>query len=206
MQIGKPIPGREPESFKKLCKGDDTVRKIILALAVAGVLVGATVATAGSLADKEDTIQYKIDSAYKRGEIDYDTSLMYRFLALSPAGLEHVPARYHAEYYAEDPVSGTPVYLEMMDRWPHMRSAVKNEIMGVCGCDPFAPTPSDGGTRYRYLPGFLVYANYGGFTVYHYDTKQATEKGENFRIHWVQEGPNAITDKSDLNENGVRRM
>ena len=57
MQIGKPIPGREPESFKKLCKGDDTVRKIILALAVAGVLVGATVATAGSLADREDTIQ-----------------------------------------------------------------------------------------------------------------------------------------------------
>ena len=203
MQIRKHIPGREPESFKKLCKGDDTVRKIILTLAVAAVLVGATVAMAGSLADKEDTIQYKIDSAYKRGEIDYDTSLMYRFFALAPAGLERVPARYHAEYYAEDPVSGTPVYLELMARWPHMRSAVKNEIMDVCGCDPFAPTPSDGGTRYRYLPGFLVYANYGGFTVYHYDTKQATEKGENFRIHWVQEGPNAIVDKSDVNENGV---
>jgi hypothetical protein len=181
------------------------VRKIILTLAVAALLVGATGATAGSLADKEDTILYKINSAMTRGEIDYDTALMYRFLALSPTGLKNVPARYHAEYYAEDPMCGTPVYLELMARWPRMRSSVKNEIMGVCGCDPFAPTPSDGGTRYRFLPGFSVYANYGGFTVYHYDS-QEKDGGTNFRIHWVEEGPHGITNKDDINQNGVPDM
>ena len=177
------------------------MRKTILTLAVAALLVGATGATAGSLADKEDTIQYKIDSALKRGEIDYDTALMYRFMALSPTGLEQVPARYRAEYYAEDPVSGTPVYLELMNRWPYMRAEIKNKITEVCGV-LFEPGPSDGGTRYRNLPGFTVYANYGGFTVYHYDSRKK-DGGENFRIHWVLEGSHRILDTNDLNQNGV---
>jgi hypothetical protein len=125
-------------------------------------------------------------------------------MALSPAGLEQVPARYHGEYYAEDPVSGTPVYLELMARWPYMRAAIKNEITEVCGV-LFEPTPSDGGTKYRNLPGFGVHANYGGFTVYHYDS-QLKDGGTNFRIHWVEEGPHAITNKDDFNQNGVPDM
>jgi hypothetical protein len=173
-------------------------------MAVAAVLVGATSAAAGSLADKEDTITYKIDSALKSGAIDYDTALAYRFMALSPTGLEHVPVAYRAKYYAEDPVSGTPVYLELMARWPYMRAELKKKITEACGV-LFEPTPMDGGTRYRNLPGFGVYANYGGFTVYHYDS-QDKDGGREFRIHWVEEGPHAITNKDDFNNNGVPDM
>jgi hypothetical protein len=192
---------------QKLCEGDDNVRKIILILAAAA-FVGATGAWAGSLAAKEDTIEYKIDAAVKTGEIDYDTSLMYRFFALTPATLDEVPERYHAEYYSEDWVSGTPVWLELQARWPRMRPQVQKKLIEVYG-NCFGPTSFDSGKRFRRLDfpnAFETTSNYGGYPVFHYDSPPLYSKKGNFRIHWTEEGPNKIKNTADLNQNGVPDM
>ncbi|NIT35834.1 MAG: hypothetical protein GTN49_04940, partial [candidate division Zixibacteria bacterium] len=183
------------------------MRKMILILAAAA-LAGATGAWAGRLAAKENTIEYKIDVALKTREIDYDTSLMYRFFALTPTTLAQVPEKYRAEYYAEDWVSGTPVWLELQARWPRMRPQVQKKLIEVYG-NCFGPTGFDSGTRYRRLDftnAFNTSSNYGGLPVFHYDSPPLYSKKGSFRIHWVEEGPNAIKDKGDLNKNGIPDM
>lgn len=173
----------------------------MLALAAAAFLACALNAT-GAIVAKEDTVVYKIDRALSAGRIDPDEALMYRFWALNPDSMKHVPEEFRAEYYAPEPVSGTPVWLELVDRWPTMRPDVKRRIIEVFGGDPVNGGYSDGGTRYRSLPGFSTYSNYAGYRVYHYDS-QPRDGGENFRIHWVMEGTHRLQDPSDPNGNGV---
>ncbi|UCH78485.1 MAG: T9SS type A sorting domain-containing protein [Candidatus Coatesbacteria bacterium] len=173
------------------------MRNTMLALAAAAFLACA-LSAAGAIVAKEDTVTYKIDRALSAGRLDPDEALMYRFFALNPVSMVHVPEEYRAEYYAPEPVSGTPVWLELVDRWPKMRPDVKRKIVEVFGGDPVNGGLRDGGTRYRPLPGFSSYSNYGGFQVYHYDSP-----GGNFRIHWVLEGPHRLQDPSDPNNNGV---
>jgi hypothetical protein len=177
------------------------MRKIILTIAVGALLAGALGASATAGVNREDTVLYKIGKAVAAGELDYDTALMYRYFALTPAGMEYVPAKYRAEWYSAEPVDGTPVWLELRDRWATMKPGPKRKIMEVWGTDPFEPSPADGGVRYRNLPGFLIYSNYGGYPVFQYDSP-----GGNFRIHWVQQGPHKIQDETDLNNNGVPDM
>jgi hypothetical protein len=181
------------------------MRKIILAIAVGALFAAAAGAAGLERVDKENTVLYKIEKAVAAGELNYDTALMYRYFALSPTGMKYVPEQYRAEYYAAEPVDGTPVWLELSDRWPKMDPAVKRKIIEVSHGDPFAPPLSDGGTRYRPLPGFSINSNYEGFEVFHYDS-QPKDGGTNFRIHWVEEGTHAIRDKSDLNNDGVPDM
>ena len=177
------------------------MRKIILAIAV-GALLAAVVGTAGAASvDREDTVLYKIDKAVAAGELDYDTALVYRYFALSPVGMEYVPAKYRSEWYSVEPTCGTTVWLELRERWADMNPAAKQKVMEAWGSDPFEPAMSDGGVRFRNLPGFLVYSNYGGYPVFYYDSP-----GGNFRIHWVEQGPHQIQDKSDLNNNDVPDM
>jgi hypothetical protein len=176
----------------------------MLAIAVGALF--AAVASAGELArvDKEDTVLYKIEKAVAAGELDYDTALVYRYFALSPVGMEYVPVKYRAEWYAAEPVDGTPVWLELQDRWPAMKPAAKQKVIELWGADPFQPPMKDGGTHYRELPGFHTYSNYGGFPVFHYDSPAGI--GGNFRIHWVEQGPHQILDKTDANHNGIPDM
>jgi hypothetical protein len=180
------------------------MRKIILTIAVGALLAGAVGAAAAASVNREDTVLYKIGKAVAAGELDRDTALMYRYFALTPAGMEYVPAKYRAEWYSAEPVDGTPVWLELRDRWADMSPGPKQKIMEVWGADPFTAGMSDGGVRFRNLPGFLVYSNYGGYPVFHYDSPDSI--GGNFRVHWVEQGPHKILDKTDSNNNGVPDM
>ncbi|HUU56691.1 MAG TPA: hypothetical protein VMW93_05060, partial [bacterium] len=74
------------------------MRKIILAIAVGALLAGMASAAGPARVDREDTVLYKIEKAVAAGELDYDTALMYRYLALSPVSMEYVPAKYRAEW------------------------------------------------------------------------------------------------------------
>jgi len=181
------------------------MRKIILTIAVGALLAAAVGAAGPASVNREDTVLYKIETAVAAGELDRDTALMYRYFALTPAGMEYLPPKYRAEWYSAEPVDGTPVWLELRDRWQNIKPAVKQQIMGVWGADPFTPGMSDGGVRYRNLQGFLVYSNYGGDPGFQYDS-QDKDGGKNFRIHWVEQGPHQIQDKSDLNNDGVPDM
>ena len=70
------------------------MRKIILTIAVGGLLMAVASAYGEAVpVDKEVTFLYKIEKAVASGELDYDTALAYRYLALSPVGMEKIPAR-----------------------------------------------------------------------------------------------------------------
>ncbi len=159
-----------------------------------GVALFASAAFADWPCAAEDTTVYKIDAAEKAGRLSRDEALMYKFMALYESYREELPAAYRGEWYAPKPWScGTPVVTEIWRRWPQMAPAVKVKLKEVCG---FGNTQDNLFRRYRRC--MWGDSGYGGITVYTYDTPEG-----NFKLHYVLEGSNKLTDPSDPNENGI---
>jgi len=162
------------------------------------VVIGLAFVAAAAVADwpcaPEDTTVYKINAAEKAGAISADEALMYRYMALYERYLDDVPAAFRGEWYSSEHwACGTPVVAELWRRWPYMDPTVKTRLREECGLgdtqqDLFA-------LRRRCSWGD---SSYGGAKVYTYDTPAG-----NFRVHYVLDGGNAITDPSDPNKNGI---
>jgi len=168
------------------------MRKYVIAIAI--IMAGAAAAWAAWPCAAEDTTVRKIETAEKAGLLSADEALMYKFMALYTAYEDEVPAAYRGEWYApQEWTCGTPVAVELWQRWPEMDPAVKRRLQEVCGLGE------------SQLDLFALYrrcswgdSRYGGVKVYTYDTPEG-----NFRVHYVLEGTSALEDPSDKNNNGI---
>jgi hypothetical protein len=159
------------------------------------VLLAASAAATDFLPPDRTTLG-KIDMAVERGELPYDYAITYKYLALWKDTENLVPAQYRGERLGSAPwVSGTPVIRELGLAYNTLRPELKamlEEHFGIVRAD-------EGGQLFNSF-NYRVIGNgdssYGGYPIFTYDT-------EHFRIHWVEEGPDAVTDLSDSNSNGV---
>jgi len=168
------------------------IKKLMLTAALAALAVGAAFGAWPCAA--ENTTTYKIDAAVKAGSLTTDEALMYKFMALYPAYEGQVPAAFRGEWYGpEEWNCGTPVVMDIWQRWPKMDPGVKEKLQKICG---LGQSQSNLFTNYRGCS--WGNSQYGGVTVYTFDTPQGS-----FKVHYVKEGPNAIQDETDEDADGV---
>ena len=167
--------------------------KKLLAIGI-GTACVASAAFGGWPCAAEDTSAYRIEAAEKAGRLSRDEALMYKFMALYECYRDELPAAYRGEWYAPQPWScGTPVVMEIRRRWPRMDPAVKVKLREICG---LGKDEDDLFRRYRRCS--WGDSSYSGIKVHTYDTPEG-----NYKVHYVLEGPNKLTDPSDPNRNGV---
>jgi hypothetical protein len=145
----------------------------------------------------ERTTLGKIDLAYENGELSYDYAVTYKYLALFGDNEGLVPAVYKGDRLGSSPlVSGTSVILELGRVYPSLRPELKTMLEEHCGIGGAADGALYGANGYRIIGnGDSSYGGYGEFT---YDTPEG-----NFKVHWVKEGPDALEDTTDDDNDGV---
>jgi hypothetical protein len=172
--------------------------KIATTLVVGVVLTVllAVSAAATDLLPPDRTTLGKIDMAVERGELPYDYGITYKYLALWKDTENLVPAQYRGERLGSGPwVSGTAIIQELGLAYDTLRPELKTileENFGIVRA-------GEGGQLYNSL-NYRVIGNgdssYGGYEIYTYDT-------DHYRVHYALEGPDAVTDLSDSNSNGI---
>jgi hypothetical protein len=166
-----------------------------LAVGVALTALLAVSAYADFLAPERTTLG-KIGIAVERGELPYDYAVTYKYLSLFK-GTEHlVPAQYRGERLGSAPwVSGTPIILELSQAYNTLRPEMKALLEEHCG---IVRSDGDGGlyNAYNYRTIGNTDSSYGGYEIHTYET-------DNFRLHYTTEGPEAISDFSDSDNDGI---
>ena len=160
--------------------------------------IGMALVTSAAFADwpcaAEETTVYRVEAAENAGRLSHDEALMYKFMGLYECYRDELPAAYRGEWYAPQPwTCGTPVVMDIWRRWPQMDPAVKVKLQEICG---FGKDQEDLFRLYRRCS--WGDSSYGGTSVYTYDTPEG-----NYKLHYVLDGSNKLTDPSDLNKNGI---
>jgi hypothetical protein len=186
--------------ISNLLKGEQSMLRSATTLAVGVALtvllaISAYAEYADYLAPERTTLG-KIDMAVERGELPYDYAVTYKYLALFKGTENLVPAQYRGERLGSAPwVSGTPIILELSQTYNTLRPELKALLKEHCG---IARSDGTGGLyntlNYRTIGN--ADSNYGGYEILTYET-------ENFKVHWTEEGPEAISDFSDSDSDGV---
>ncbi|UCE28097.1 MAG: hypothetical protein JSW52_04930, partial [Candidatus Coatesbacteria bacterium] len=172
--------------------------KKVTRLAVVLTLAACTVVSAfAEILPAGRTTLGKIDAAVEGGELPYDYAVTYKYLSLFEDTEDLVPARYRGERPGSAPiVSGTTIILELSQAFDTLRPELKALLEEQCGIAGGCDGGLYGVNGYRIIGNGD--SNYGGYGIFTYDTPEG-----NFKVHWVEEGPDALEDTADSNDNGI---
>jgi hypothetical protein len=179
-------------------KGELIMGKNVTRLAVVLMLTVCTVIPAfAEIFSAERTTLGKIDAAAESGELPYDYAVTYKYLSLFKDTESLVPAKYRGERLGSAPVvSGTPVILELSRAFNTLRPELKALLEERCGIVSGGDGGLYGANGYRVIGNGD--SSYGGTPVHTYYTPEG-----NFKVHWVEEGPDALEDTTDSDGNGI---